>query len=752
MLAALAALSAARPAGVRVAVVGGFVRDVWLGREPRELDLVVEGDAAALAPRARRRGHRRTSAFGTATATRRRAGASTWRWRAASATRRRGRCPRSSRRRIEEDLARRDFTVNAIAVTLADGELLAADGALEDLASAAAARAARAQLRRRPDARCCGSRATPSGSASRSSRAPAALARRRRASQTLSGGAPRRRAAARCSPSPTRSPCSRASPTSSRSRSTAARRRRRSRSRRPDSDRAMLVLGAVARDDALARRARADGARARRRAGVRRRARCPRTARRARCGGRGARAPVEAVAVAGARGDRDAARRWIEELRHVRLEIGGDDLIAAGLARGREIGRRLERTLARQARRRARGRARRRARATRWRSRCDACAPVSPRGTVVFTERGDGDLRVSARGAGEPLEAGAGARSLDAARRRGGGRRAPGARGRRGRGRRGAAGVCRRRRRGRTASRRALAASRPAVHVADCLPIAVGGAGGVAMLHAGWRGLAGGVVAEGVRALRALGAGGELEAVIGPGAGGCCYETGDEVREVFRGYGASRGRLLDLKAVAARAAARSGRRRRSRDLGMCTICANAGGSSRIGATGRPPDAREGSRGCAERRAGARQPGGGARARRARGARAPGATRATSRSSWPSNTSAPRTSRRSRDAGVTLVGENRAQDLLEKVARAPGRLRWHFIGALQSRKVKLIVRARRADPLGRQRLGAARARAPRAAGVRDPRRGQRRRRAGQGRDRARASSTRSSRARRSRSPG
>ena len=43
-----------------------------------------------------------------------------------------------------------------------------------------------------------------------------------------------------------------------------------------------------------------------------------------------------------------------------------------------------------------------------------------------------------------------------------------------------------------------------------------------------------------------------------------------------------------------------------------------------------------------------------------------------------------------DAGVTLVGENRAQDLLEKVTRAPGRLRWHFIGALQSRKVRLIV--------------------------------------------------------------
>jgi uncharacterized pyridoxal phosphate-containing UPF0001 family protein len=40
--------------------------------------------------------------------------------------------------------------------------------------------------------------------------------------------------------------------------------------------------------------------------------------------------------------------------------------------------------------------------------------------------------------------------------------------------------------------------------------------------------------------------------------------------------------------------------------------------------------------------------------------------------------------------VALVGENRTQDLLEKVTRAPGRLRWHFIGALQSRKVKQIV--------------------------------------------------------------
>jgi pyridoxal phosphate enzyme (YggS family) len=43
-----------------------------------------------------------------------------------------------------------------------------------------------------------------------------------------------------------------------------------------------------------------------------------------------------------------------------------------------------------------------------------------------------------------------------------------------------------------------------------------------------------------------------------------------------------------------------------------------------------------------------------------------------------------------DAGVTLVGENRAQDLIEKVGYGEGRLRWHFIGAVQSRKVKLIA--------------------------------------------------------------
>ena len=44
-----------------------------------------------------------------------------------------------------------------------------------------------------------------------------------------------------------------------------------------------------------------------------------------------------------------------------------------------------------------------------------------------------------------------------------------------------------------------------------------------------------------------------------------------------------------------------------------------------------------------------------------------------------------------DAGLTLLGENRAQQLEAKVAAWPDRaLRWHFIGQLQSRKVKQIL--------------------------------------------------------------
>jgi polyphenol oxidase len=121
----------------------------------------------------------------------------------------------------------------------------------------------------------------------------------------------------------------------------------------------------------------------------------------------------------------------------------------------------------------------------------------------------------------------------------------------------------------------------PMVLTADCLPIAVAGRARtdaqegavVVMLHAGWRGLAGGIVAAGVRAIRELGADGPLEAAIGPGAGGCCYEVGDEVREAFADQGdrVRRGRNLDLKAIARDQLDRAGVQT-VHDVELCTIC------------------------------------------------------------------------------------------------------------------------------------------------------------------------------------
>ena len=43
-----------------------------------------------------------------------------------------------------------------------------------------------------------------------------------------------------------------------------------------------------------------------------------------------------------------------------------------------------------------------------------------------------------------------------------------------------------------------------------------------------------------------------------------------------------------------------------------------------------------------------------------------------------------------DGGVTVVGENRAQELTAKAAAASGRFTWDFIGQLQSRKVKDLL--------------------------------------------------------------
>jgi tRNA nucleotidyltransferase (CCA-adding enzyme) len=57
--------------------------------------------------------------------------------------------------------------------------------------------------------------------------------------------------------------------------------------------------------------------------------------------------PVEAIAVAGAKGDPETAGLYLHAWRHVALEIDGHDLIAAGIAPGPDLGRRLATVLAR---------------------------------------------------------------------------------------------------------------------------------------------------------------------------------------------------------------------------------------------------------------------------------------------------------------------------------------------------------------------------------------------------------------------
>jgi purine-nucleoside/S-methyl-5'-thioadenosine phosphorylase / adenosine deaminase len=115
--------------------------------------------------------------------------------------------------------------------------------------------------------------------------------------------------------------------------------------------------------------------------------------------------------------------------------------------------------------------------------------------------------------------------------------------------------------------------------VADCLPIAVAGGGAAAMLHAGWRGLRAGVIDAGVEAVRELGGStgnGELAAAIGPGAGPCCYEVGDEVHAEFAGQpGVRRGDNLDLKEIARRQLVAAGISA-VYDIELCTLCAPPG--------------------------------------------------------------------------------------------------------------------------------------------------------------------------------
>ncbi len=111
---------------------------------------------------------------------------------------------------------------------------------------------------------------------------------------------------------------------------------------------------------------------------------------------------------------------------------------------------------------------------------------------------------------------------------------------------------------------------------ADCPVIAAWRLDGQAVvaIHAGWRGLASGVVQAGIAALGASGAG--VAAAVGPHVGPCCYPVDAAMRDHMAslfGSDVVRGRAVDLGLCTRRALAAAGvPDTRCQLVGACTSC------------------------------------------------------------------------------------------------------------------------------------------------------------------------------------
>lgn len=354
-----------------VHLVGGAVRDLLLGGRPEDLDLVVEGDAPAVARElARRLGgealeHER---FGTATV---RAGGHAYDLATARAEvyPQPGALPEVRPAPLAQDLLRRDFTIHAIALTLGGpepGALHAVRGAREDLAARRLRVLHEASFRDDPTRllRLVRYAARLGFEIEPGTRALALDAVAAGALETVSGariGDELRLLLAGHAALDALDICARLG-------ICAALRRGLRPDRRvaeaaltllpPEGRSDLLLLAACARAieapglrswlDALEFEARerevvvAAASRAARVAGRLRAAQRPSAIADAARG-----ETVETLALAGALGADAPARRWLAELRHVALEITGGDLLAAGVPEGPQIGRRLASVLTR---------------------------------------------------------------------------------------------------------------------------------------------------------------------------------------------------------------------------------------------------------------------------------------------------------------------------------------------------------------------------------------------------------------------
>lgn len=113
------------------------------------------------------------------------------------------------------------------------------------------------------------------------------------------------------------------------------------------------------------------------------------------------------------------------------------------------------------------------------------------------------------------------------------------------------------------------------IQSADCLPIICKGTSAVALVHAGWRGLAAGILEQILDWFDIHEPGQHLEVAIGPAAGMERYEVGNEVIEAFRDQVVSK-RISDAKFLLSLAGTAELRIRTRRNvpiysLGLCTI-------------------------------------------------------------------------------------------------------------------------------------------------------------------------------------
>ncbi len=235
-----------------------------------------------------------------------------------------------------------------------------------------------------------------------------------------------------------------------------------------------------------------------------------------------------------------------------------------------------------------------------------------------------------------------------------------------------------------------------AVHAADCAPIALVAEGGaVAVAHAGWRGLAAGVVAGAVDGLTALAAG-PIRALVGPVIGPECYEFGEADLQPLReclgdavvGTTSWGTPALDLSA-GVRAALDGCGVRDVTFLGGCTACGEEAFSApRPGRSGPP---------C---RPGLDRGGVSFDVASVAGSMAAVRERIADAGGDPGRITVvavtkgfgPEAPLAALGAGIVDLGENYAQELVAKAAvvgEDPAPV-WHFIGGLQRNKVRMLV--------------------------------------------------------------